>query len=823
MKTKIIFLALIFFTFGIINYGCHRVNEDTPAGKAIMTNGRTDLLFDDDWLFYRGNAEHAEQIKFDDSSWRLLNLPHDWSIEDIPGTNSPIDSNAIGGIDAGYLVGGTGWYRKTFMLPRDIGDKQFILQFDGVYMNADIWLNEQHLGNHPYGYTSFRYDITRYLLPGKENIISVKVNNEGRNSRWYSGSGIYRHVWLSVLEPVHLDPWQVFITTPLANEKQANVNIKTIVYNESKDASDVVLVSRIIDQSGNKVAQIESKQSVSAHAEVEFIQEISLTSPLLWSPDSPALYTAVSEISVPGEEGQNQTKDRLETRFGVRTVAINAKDGFLLNGKNLLLQGACMHHDNGPLGAAAYDRAEERRVELMKANGYNAIRCSHNPPSSAFLNACDRLGILVIDEAFDMWREQKNPQDYHLYFNDWWQKDIEGMVLRDRNHPSIFLWSIGNEIPERGKPEGAAIARQLVDYIKKLDSSRLITSAVNSVTLDKDPYFSTLDVCGYNYAIDNYVSDHKRLPERIIISTESFPLEAFDYWMAVKDYPWVIGDFVWTGYDYLGEASIGWLGYPHEGSFYPWTHAFCGDIDICGYKRPQSYYRDVLWKNEKQVSIFVKPPIPSFPLNPKKEIWSKWEWQDVVASWNWQGYEGSLLNIEVYSSCPEVELFHNQISLGRKKTNRGNKWIATWQIPYESGRLSAKGYDGLSVVAICELKTADKPVKITMLADRTSIKADGQDLSYITVELWDLNGVRNPVAENLVNFEIEGPGSIIAVGSSNPMGTESFKQPLRNAYQGRCQVIIKSEKTPGDIKLKALSDGLSSAEIVIASVNVNPL
>jgi beta-galactosidase len=482
-----------------------------------------------------------------------------------------------------------------------------------------------------------------------------------------------------------------------------------------------------------------------------------------------------------------------------------------------------MHHDNGPLGAAAFDRAEERRVELMKTNGYNAIRCSHNPPSSAFLDACDKLGILVIDEAFDMWREQKNPQDYHLYFNEWWQKDIESMVLRDRNHPSIVLWSIGNEIPERGKPEGALLARQLVDYVKNLDPSRMITSAVNSVTPDKDPFFATLDVCGYNYAIDNYVSDHKRLPERIIITTESFPLEAFNYWMAVKDYPWVIGDFVWTGYDYLGEASIGWLGYPHEGSFYPWTHAYCGDIDICGYKRPQSYYRDVLWKNEKHVFIFVKPPIPSFPVNPKKEVWSKWEWQDVVASWNWEGHEGTVLNIEVYSSCPEVELFLNQKSLGRKKTNRGNKWIATWQVPYESGILSAKGYDGSSEVATCELKTAEKPLKISLTADHTILEADGQDLSYITVEIQDVNGVKNPVAENLVQFEIEGPGSVIAVGSSNPMGIESFKQPLRKAYQGRCQVIIKSENIPGNIKLKASSDGLSPAEIMISSASINPL
>ncbi len=816
MKTKSIASGLMTLALGLLIQSCTQTKDNTPLEKAIMAEGRTEILFDADWRFLRGNAEQAELTGFDNSSWRLLDLPHDWSIEDIPGTNSPIDSNAIGGIDAGYLVGGTGWYRKTFMVPKDLSGKKFHLQFDGVYMNAEIWLNGKSIGIHPYGYTSFRFDITSSLLPGEENILAVKVSNEGRNSRWYSGSGIYRHVWLSVLEPVHTDPWDMFITTPLVDEKQATVNIRTTVFNETSEAEEVAIVTHILDRTGVQLVQDEKTQSVPAGAEFEFIQELPLDAPELWSPENPSLYTAVCEISKMSE-GVKVLTDRLETRFGVRTVVINAKEGFLLNGNTLELKGACMHHDNGPLGSAAYDRAEERRVELMKASGYNAIRTAHNPPSPAFLDACDRLGILVMDEAFDMWKEPKNPEDYHLYFDEWWQKDIESMVLRDRNHPSIVMWSIGNEIPERGKPEGYRLAQLLGDYVKQLDPSRMIASAVNSVTPDKDPYFATLDVSGYNYAIDNYVKDHNRLPDRIIVSTESYPLEAFEYWMAVKDYPWVIGDFVWTGYDYLGEASIGWLGYPHEGSFYPWTHAYCGDIDICGFKRAPSYYRDVLWGDGNEVFIFVKPPVPSFPLNPKKEVWSKWEWQDVVARWNWEGYEGKELEIEVYSSCPEVELFLNNKSFGRKQTNRANEWIARWEVPYEPGILSVKGYDGVTEVANCELKTADEPSKITMSADRTSIKADGQDLSYVIVELLDVNGVRNPLAENLVNFEIEGPGTIVAVGSSNPMGTESFQQPLRKAWQGRCLVIVKAGKTPGDITLKAYSDGLEQAEIAISS------
>jgi beta-galactosidase len=556
-------------------------------------------------------------------------------------------------------------------------------------------------------------------------------------------------------------------------------------------------------------------QKVIGKSKIEPVEMLEINNPVLWSDKSPVMYRSVSELYTLSNDGIQYLSDRITTPFGIRKIEINAVTGFILNDEPLLLKGGCMHHDNGPLGAAAYDRAEERRVELMKKSGFNAIRCAHNPPSPAFLDACDRLGMLVIDEAFDMWREQKNPEDYHLYFGDWWQEDVESMVYRDRNHPSVVLWSIGNEIPESGKPEGAELAEKIAGYVKNLDPSRMITSAVNNIGLNKDLYFNAMDVCGYNYAVNNYITDHNRLPERIIVSTESFPLEAWDYWMAAKDYPWVIGDFVWTGFDYLGEASIGWLGYPHEGSFYPWSHAFCGDIDICGFKRPQSYYRDILWENGKQVSIFVEPPVPSFPLNPHKAIWSKWEWEDRVASWNWTGFEDKKLKVEVYSSCQEVELFLNQQSLGRKPVNRENRWIAGWEVPYKQGELTAKGYEDTTEIASSILRTAYEPKKIRLISDRTSINADGQDLCFITVELIDSLGVRNPEASNLIQFEVEGPGSIIATGSSNPMSTESFQQPMRKAYHGRCLVIIKAGRKERKIKLRASSEGLEPAEIII--------
>lgn len=804
--------------------GCSQKPENKTNELIVNDHPRSQLLFDFDWRFYRGDVAGGEEVNFDDSQWRLLNLPHDWSIEDLPGTDSPLDSNAVGGIDIGYFVGGTGWYRKKFTIPSELNGKRFNINFEGVYMNADIWLNGEYLGNHPYGYTSFWYDISENLIFGEENIIAVKVRNEGKNSRWYSGSGIYRHIWLSVTEPLYIAPWGTYITTPEVSNPLAQVDVKTKVINDSDKSMEVALVTIIINQKGEETAKVETKIQIEAAGSLEISQNLAVRSPELWSPESPNLYTATTEII----NSDSQVLDKVETTFGIRTIEFTVEEGFLLNGKPTLLKGGCMHHGNGPLGSAAYDRAEERRVELMKASGFNSIRCAHNPPSQAFLDACDRLGILVIDEAFDMWRKPKWPQDYNLYFDQWWQKDIESMVLRDRNHPSIIMWSTGNEIPERGEPEGVETSRMLAEYVRNLDPTRPVTSAVNGLRPDKDPYFATLDIAGYNYSFGGdhgkqsiFEIDHNRLPNRIIYCSESYPLEAFGAWMDVIDYPYVIGDFVWTGFDYLGEASIGWLGYPHEGSFYPWNHAFCGDIDICGFKRPQSYYRNVLWNAGQQVSIFVKPPKPSFKTNPDKKDWSKWEWQDVVAEWNWDGYENQPMEVEVYCAFETVELFLNGESLGKKETNRGTQWIAKWEVPYKPGILKAVAYKGTKEADSSELVTAEDPNNIRLSADRAKIKADGQDLSYITVDLLDSNDRRHPTAENLIWFEIEGPGSIIAVASSNPMSVESYQQPKRKAYKGRCLVIVKSTRESGNIIIKASSTGLQSARLIITSEEVN--
>ncbi len=635
------------------------------------TDGRQELLFDQGWRFHRGGADGAEATFFDDSGWRGVNLPHDWSIEDLPGTDSPFDRDAISQVSGGFTVGGIGWYRKSFTLPSDQNGRRVILQFDGAYMNASVWLNGKNLGTHPYGYTPFWFDVTKEVSFASNNILVVKISNIGENSRWYSGSGLYRHVWLKFLDPVHVAHDGIYLTTPQISQGAAKIRVQMQLANQSESAAPIRVVNRIVSSRGEEVARDQMEESVGTNDSKEVTQELTVTNPMLWSVDQPVLYTNITEIFRGG-----RLADRVTTPFGIRQITFDTEKGFCLNGQPLKLRGGCLHGDNGPLGAASYDRAEERKVEILKASGFNAVRCAHNPPAPAFLDACDRLGILVVDEAFDTWSIGKKPFDYNLYFNDWWQKDLRSMIERDRNHPSVILWSIGNEIPGKTMPSMVATAKTLAAFVRQLDPTRPVTAAVNGLGPDNDPFFAALDVGGYNYAVggdhgikDIYGEDHQRVPGRVMVCTESYPLDTFGSWMAVLDHPYVIGDFVWTGWDYLGEASIGWRGYDQFQNFFPWNLAYCGDIDICGWRRPQSFYRETLWK-PNQLSLFVQSPEPSFPENPRRVFWSKWHFDDLRADWNWETNSGKPLLVTVFSSCPEAELFLNGKSLGRKPTNR---------------------------------------------------------------------------------------------------------------------------------------------------------
>ncbi len=805
------------------------------------TSARSNL-FDTGWRFHRGAAEHAAEPAFDDSSWRVVTLPHDYSIEDLSRADQnaskqdkslrcPFTPLSPSGRDTGFTLGGEAWYRKHFSIPHALKGKHFVVVFGGVYMNADVWINGQHLGNHPYGYTPFSFDITDAIRFDADNVLAVQVKNFGVNSRWYSGSGIYRHVWLKVLAPVHVAQWGTFITTPQVAAKQARVHIATTLKNDSQTNRRVALKTAIFDSHGQHVAENRTQVVLPARAATDVHQDLTVEAPSLWSPDSPVLYVARQEVIAHG-----QTVDATKTTFGIRTLSFSATQGFKLNGRPLLLKGGCVHHSNGCLGAAAYDRAEWHRVAQLKAAGYNAIRCAHNPPSIAFLDACDRIGMLVIDEAFDQWRQAKKPDDYHLYFDRWWRKDLGAMLRRDRNHPSIILWSIGNEIKEIHHGGGTETAKMLADYVRSLDATRGVTQALNKTKKGAafDPVFDVLDVCGYNYGVRQYAKDHVRKPQRVMVGTESFDTQMYANWEAVKRYPYVIGDFVWTSYDYLGEAAIGWCLYknkppkqsfspnfkelqqgPPKHSVFPWNVAYCGDLDLLGYPRPSWYYRDVVWnENVPKVYAFVRSPTPTFPEGPPC---LRWAFGDVRNSWNWDGYEGKTLTLDVYSNCDRVQLLLNGRSLGTRTLTAQDECRTSWKLPYEKGTVRVVGIRKGQEVAHWELRTAGPPASIRLHADRTRISANGRDLCFVTVDLLDSKGVRCPNANNLVKFTVSGNGKLLAVGSANPRALESFQQPQRRAFQGRCLAVLQASAEPGQIVLTATATGIAARTITITT------
>ena len=784
-------------------------------------------LFDASWKFHRGDVQNGEKENLNDGNWRQLDLPHDWSIEDLPNQSDsvigPFSSKSIGATATGYTVGGIGWYRKHF-IENNAANKKVTIYFDGIYMNSDVYINGHHLGNHPYGYTPFSYDITPYLKKnGEENVVAVRVSNEGKNSRWYSGSGIYRHVWLTLTPKLHLAQWGVYITTPDVSSKTATINIKSSLVNEDVAGNSVILHTAIFDAANKKIAErkneIEITGANSSTAGVNNAQQtFQVSAPHLWSPETPYLYHAVSELIV-----KNKVIDREENTFGIRSINISAAKGFLLNGKRILLRGGCVHHDNGPLGSATIDAAEIRKIRLLKSFGFNAVRTSHNPPSQQFLDACDSLGIIVIDEAFDQWERPKNPQDYHLYFDTCWQKDISSMVQRDRNHPAVVFWSLGNEINERADSSGLAIEKKLRDEVKANDNTRPVTEAICHFW-DHPGYkwdttaasFALLDVGGYNYLWKMYESDHSKYPERVMMGTESYPLEAFENWQQVKEHPYVIGDFVWTAMDYLGETGIGHTSLDSTNGFqlqtFPWFNSWCGDIDLTGGKKPQSYYRDVVWGISK-MEMLVHKPIPAG----HKEAVSSWGWPDELHSFTFPGDEGKTMQVHVYTSYPVVRLLLNGKVIDQQNVSEATKLTATFNITYQPGVLKAVALqNGLPVDSVT-LQTAGKPSKIRLTADRNHIKASRNDLSYVTVEVIDKDGHLVPDAIVPLQFSAEGAGKIIAAGNANPSDMESFQQPQHKTFRGKCLVIVQPNGKAGKIKLKAEGRGLESGQLTITS------
>lgn len=834
-KVSRVFIAALIMIVGILRTSYAQRNE---------SGFHRDQLFNSGWKFLRDSVQGAEKPQYDDSGWIMVDLPHDYSIMNLPGEDSqdkigPFSKKSPGnGNSTGQVIGGTGWYRKCFTIDKADEGKKVIINFDGVYMECEVWVNGNEVGIHKNGYTPFWFDISSFLKPsGKENVIAVRVENEGRNSRWYSGSGIYRNVHLTLISPLHIAPWGIYVTTPEVSENLAVVNLSVSAINDYASETKGIIYVNIKDKEGRLVASEQEKFVLAAKSDILAKKQVKIKNPQLWSLESPYLYTAEVRI-----ETENKVIDLINQPFGIRSIDFSAEKGFLLNGKQVKLKGGCIHHDNGLLGSAAYNRAEVRKVELMKANGYNAIRCAHNPPSEVFLNACDNLGMLVIDEFTDMWENYKNPKDYSRFFRQWWNKDLTSMILRDRNHPAIIMWSIGNEIYEKNDSTRVRIAYQLSEHVRQLDDTRAVTQALTDFFYPEGwdlsaNTFKLLNVCGYNYGVKYYDSDHRKYPQRVMFATESYPIDAYDYWKPVEENPYVIGDFVWTSMDYLGEVLIGNTSYApgsqskvagipagfklpaginifdmqvKQPSLWPAYIAWCGDIDITGEKKPQMLYRDVLWNNSK-LEINVHEPISAG----FAEVVSMWGWPNEWPSWNWKGYEGKPLQIRVFTKAPHVKLELNGKIVGDKYLKTDDKFIATFEVPYEAGELKVVASEDGTEVASKVLRTTGDPVALKLVPDRNKIRADRNDLSFVRIELIDNNGQVVPQDSVNVRLILSGNGVIAALGNANPKDMMSVNKPLVKTYKGRALVVIRSQGTEGNIKITAEAQGLKTDELMI--------
>jgi beta-galactosidase len=782
-------------------------------GAVMTASAQTRQLFDDGWQFTR----NGKTVNVD--------LPHDWDI--FEGPNSGKGATGTGG---GWFEAGKGEYRKTFKTP---GDEVVKLHFEGVYQKAEVYVNGQKAGQHHYGYTPFTVDVTPFLrlknsknekLKNYLNEVVVKVNNsEQPNCRWYSGSGIYRHVWLETMPAMHIAENGIFVTTPEINADKAKVQVKVTVENESA-ANQQSIVEVEGQQQEVSLKAGESKVVTFAYT---------IDNPQLWSPESPYLYKTVVRLKSEGRVAGEQ-----RVKFGVRSFSFDAERGFVLNGKKVLINGACVHHDDGVIGAMAFDDAEIRKVRQMKEAGFNLIRTSHNPTTRAFLDACDSIGMLVIDEAFDGWRTQKNPYDYSTVIDSCFRQDLHAMVLRDRNHPSVISWSIGNEVIERKDIRVVYTARQMKKAILEIDTTRPVTEALCAWDRDweiYDPHAEVLDVTGYNYMIFKHASDHERDPKRVIWQTESYPRDAFRNWAVANDFPYVVGDIVWTGLDYLGESGIGrnyykgeregesWI----EGGQPEWHGAPCGDVDITGWRKPISHYREMLWgptpspsRGEGSVYLAVKEP-NGYHGEIHTTMWSVWPtWE----SWTWPGWEGKPVEVEVYTKAPEVKLYLNDQLIGTKQVSRDTEYKAVFSVNYEPGVLRAVASSQSSLSSpssissssslSSQLVTAGEPARLRLTPDRTVMKADDQSLAFITVEVLDSKGNVCPEAAIDCEAVVKGQGSLLAFASADLKDTEPYTTPRVKTWKGRALLVVRSGKKKGKT-LVSIKSQLPAASTVI--------
>jgi len=801
---------------------------------------------------FEGSVPYARP-DFDDSSWQRLDLPHDWAIE------GPFNVNRADGVGGGMgrlPSPGVGWYRKELDIPASDADKSIFLEVDGAMSYAMVWLNGNLVGGWPYGYASWRLDLTPYIKPGGKNQLAIRLDNPPDSSRWYPGGGIYRNVWLTKTHPVHVGQWGTYVTTPEVSPERANVKLKVTVDNNSKDSANVSVVTELFmldskgKQAGKAIANIASANLQIAAGESAVAEgNATVTNPKLWGPpptQQPNRYVAVTTVSQDGK-----VLDHYETRFGIREVRFDPNQGILVNGERVRIQGVNQHHDLGALGTAWNRRAAQRQLEILREMGCNAIRMSHNPPTPELLELCDEMGFLVVDEIFDAWARKKTPLDSHLIFPDWSEPDLRAFLRRDRNHPSVTLWSVGNEVGEQYTgDEGAAVGKRLHDITKEEDPTRSTMTAMNYAKPNM-PLPKVMDVIALNYQGEGirdtpahvgtggirtppqYPAFHEAFPGKVILSSESaaalssrgtylFPvtdamsapvkngsggdsakryvsayeLHAADFgstadkvFAAQDRNPYVAGEFVWSGWDYLGEPT----------PYYSSRSSYFGIIDLAGFKKDRFFLYQSRWR-------------PDLPI------------ARILPHWTWPERGGQVTPVHVFTSGDEAELFLNNKSLGRKKKGEFEYRLRWDDVVYQPGTLKVVAYQNGKKWATAETKTAGEPASVRLAPDRQEIHADGVDLSFVTVTVTDKSGLTAPRATNQIRFEIEGPAQIIATDNGDPTSFESFQSPVRQAFNGQCLVIVRAKADePGTIKLTAKADGLKVAKATIKSIRVEAI
>lgn len=755
MKKTLLTTLLIFSTLSLL----------------AQKNPRTKECFDEDWLFHltmeRGAEKQAgERLREATEGWERVQLPHDWSIHMIP------DSRLTG--CNGHLRGGVGEYKKVFRVPTADRGRAISVLFDGIYNRSDVYINGHHLGFRPYGFVQIEYDLTPYLKFGEENELYVRVNNPSDNdsiARWYTGSGIYRHAWLVKTSPVHIATNGTYIVT----KDNRKVIIKTDIVGA---AAKPKVVHQIVDAQGKTVAKGTDNE------------EIDIPNPHLWNGmDDPYLYKAVTLLY----DG-SKLVDRQETAFGIRTVEFTSNEGFLLNGKRLKLKGFCLHQDDACLGAALPLRSMERRLELFKAYGVNAVRCSHNPPAPEFLDLCDQMGFIVIDEAFDKWKSGY----YKEYFDEWWQQDMANMILRDRNHPSVAIWSIGNELQEAwdSSDEGVQRAQMLQDFVHQLEPSRQVCMACQNNHQEK--FAGVTDVVGYNYLEARMLSDHRRFPDRKFIVTEELPyycgaegnIRAYDTnnpWNIIAENDFIAGGFLWTGQDYVGEAGWPSCGWP------------TGLIDLSGTEKAQGIWHRAMW-NEGTPVVGIAVRDEGLDIDHGRDLW---QWPNMAAIWNFPfRYEGLVMEVQTITNCEKVQLAINGKVMGEKQTKDFDNHTIVWHVPFTPGHIEARGINGSDTVAYYDIRTASDPVSLRATADRTTLKADGQDLSYIQLQLMDKDGIPVPHKNLRIKGSIEGEGKLIGLINNDLRRTTPFTSTQDITHFGRAFAIVQTTRKAGKIRLK---------------------